>query len=219
MVKKLSVAHRKTCISRGIISGVIIGGFVGILIGLIFRTNNFIIPTLLGIIIGGLIGGVLALYSIKNINNAEYVPEASTPKQNPSKNVTLQIKEEQLDLAKEWMQTGEAKIYKETFTQEKSFTVPVKYEELVIEKKDLTSSTPEHKDGPTEVIRILLSEEQVEFTKQRVAIEDVSIYKQQIEDIKHIEETLKREEPKVRISGSPKVRDESNLKNSRSKRR
>lgn len=31
-------------------------------------------------------------------------------------------------------------------------------------------------------------------------MEDVSIYKQQIQDIKHIEETLKREEPIVKFS-------------------
>ena len=128
--------------------------------------------------------------------------------------MTLQIKEEQLDLAKKWMQTGEVKIYRESFTEEKSYTVPVKREELVIEKKNLASATTEHKDMPTEVIRILLSEEQVEFTKHRVTLEDVSIYKQQIEDIKHIEETLKREECKVKISGSPSVRNESNLQHS-----
>jgi len=93
-------------------------------------------------------------------------------------------------------------------------TVPVTREELVIEKKNLSSSTPEHKNVPTEVIHILLSEEQVEFTKHRVALEDVSIYKQQIEDIKHVEETLKREEPKVKISGAPKVSDELDLKDS-----
>lgn len=146
-----------------------------------------------------------------------YVPETSIQQQNmcdDSKDVTLQIKEEQLDIAKKWIQTEEVNIYRETFIEEKSFTVPVKREELVIEKKDLASATWEQKDAPTEVIRIPLSEEKVEFTKHRVALEDVSIYKQQIEDIKHIEETLKREEPKVRISGSPKVRDESNSKHS-----
>lgn len=57
---------------------------------------------------------------------------------------------------------------------------------------------------PTEAIRILLNEEQVEFTKHRVALEGVSIYKQQIEDIKHLKRHRKREEPKVIISGSPK---------------
>ena len=229
MANNLSVTHQKTYISKGIIPGVIIGGFVGILIGFLLSTNSLIIPwlstgfstipvneivggTLLGIIIGGLMGGILALWSTENIN-AEYVTETSTDSQSmyDSENVTLEIKEEQLDLAKKWMQTGEVKIYKESFTEEKSITVPVKREELVIEKTTLASATPEHKDVPTEVIRIRLSEEQVELTKHRVSLEDVSIYKEQIEEIKHIEETLKREELKVKISGSPKVTDESSL--------
>lgn len=145
-----------------------------------------------------------------NLSGVHQVPETTTPIQNQcnSKNVVFQIKEEQLDLAKKLIQTGEVKIYRESFTEEKIFTVPVKREELVIEKKALASANPENKDMPTEVIRILLSEEQVEVTKRRVAFEDVSIYKQQVEDIKHIEELLKREELKVEISGSPTVRDE-----------
>ncbi|MBZ9635465.1 YsnF/AvaK domain-containing protein [Clostridium sp. FP1] len=123
---------------------------------------------------------------------------------------TFHIKKEELNVAKEWMQTGEVNIYREIFTVEKNFTVPIKREELVIKKKVLTSTTPKHKDTPTEVIRILLNEEHVEFTKHRVNLEDVSIYKQQIQDIKHIEETLKREEPIVKISESLKYSNDSN---------
>lgn len=132
--------------------------------------------------------------------NAECVLETGIPEESivNSKDVNLQIKEEQLHLAKKWMQTGEVKIYRDSFTEEKSFTVPVEREELVIEKKTLASATQEHIDGPTEVIRIRLSEEQVVFTKRRVALEDVTIYKQEIEDIKHIEETLKKEELRVK---------------------
>lgn len=148
-----------------------------------------------------------------NINH-EYVPEISTPKQSIydySKDVTLQIKEEQLNIAKKWIQTLNVNIYRETFTEEKSFNVPVTREELVIEKKN-PSPISEHMDVPIEVIRIPLSEERVEFTKHRIALEDVSVYKQQIEEIKHIEETLKKERVKVKIFGCPKVRDESNSK-------
>ncbi|MBW9155926.1 YsnF/AvaK domain-containing protein [Clostridium tagluense] len=123
---------------------------------------------------------------------------------------TFHIKKEELNVAKEWMQTGEVNIYREIFTVEKSFTVPIKREELVIKKKNLTSTTPQYKDMPTEVIRILLNEEHVEFTKHKVDLEDVSIYKQQIQDIKHIEETLKREEPIVKISESLKYSNDSN---------
>jgi len=116
---------------------------------------------------------------------------------------TFHIKKEELEIAKEWMQTGEVNIYRETITEEKTFTVPIKREELVIKKKALVDSvTLEHKDMATQVIRILLNEEHVEFNKHKVNLEDVSIYKQQVQDIKHIEETLKREEPIVKISES-----------------
>ncbi|WAG56785.1 YsnF/AvaK domain-containing protein [Clostridium estertheticum] len=113
---------------------------------------------------------------------------------------TFQIKKEQLDIAKKWLRTGEVNIYREAFTEEKTFTVPVKREELVIKKKVLASADSEIKNMPTEIIRIPLSEEHVEFTKHKVNLEEVSIYKQQIQDIKHIEETLKRESLKVKIS-------------------
>jgi len=122
---------------------------------------------------------------------------------------TFQIKKEELEIAKKWMQTGKVNIYRETFTEEKSFTIPIKREELVIKKK--ASAMAEGKEMPTEVIRILLSEEQVEFNKHNVNLEDVTIYKLQIQDIKHIEETLKREEPRVKISESLKLIDDSNL--------
>lgn len=127
---------------------------------------------------------------------------------------TFQIKKEQLDIAKKWLKTGEVNIYREAFTEDKTFTVPVRREELVIKKKILTSDYPDIKNMPTENIRILLSEEHVEFTKHKVNLEEVSIYKQEIQDIKHIEETLKREELKVKISDSLKFLDNSNSKHS-----
>ena len=129
----------------------------------------------------------------------------STDKQNFLQEMTLQLKEEQLILVKKLIQTGDVKIYRESFTEEKSFTVPVECEELVIEKKIPDSATSTQDEMPTEVIRIRLSEEQVEFKKTRVTLEDISIYKQQIEEIKHIEETLKKEEPNLKIIGSPTV--------------
>ena len=79
-----------------------------------------------------------------------YISETKTPEEsiyNDNKNVTLQIKEEQLDIAKKWIQTEDVKIYREILIEEKSFTVPIKREELVIEKKSLTSDTLEPKDN------------------------------------------------------------------------
>ncbi|EQB88887.1 uncharacterized protein (TIGR02271 family) [Clostridium punense] len=121
----------------------------------------------------------------------------------------IQIKEEQLDIAKRWVETGDVKIYKETYTKEKSFTVPVTCEELIIEKITFPSSNTGDQEVEKEVIRIPLSEEQIEFRKKNVALENVSVYKEKIEEIKHIEETLNKERAKLKISGSPQIIDES----------
>lgn len=125
-------------------------------------------------------------------------------------NVTLQIKEEQLNIAKQWLKTGDVHIYKETFSTEKNFTIPIEHEELVIEKKNIITDN----NAPAEVIRIPISEEQVEFTKHTVKLEDVSVYKQQIKDIRHIEETLNKEKFNMNIYGSPKVINNLNRTNS-----
>ena len=157
MAKNLQDAHHKTYISKDIITGVIIGGFVGILFGYLLTTNILLIPgvssvfssisvneimggALLGIVIGGLIGGLSTLSFTESIFS-EYVPETSTPKQSPYnyENVTLQIKEQQIDLAKKLIQTGEVKIYREYFTEEKSFTVPVKTRRARHREKEASS--------------------------------------------------------------------------------
>ncbi|MCB2294922.1 YsnF/AvaK domain-containing protein [Clostridium algoriphilum] len=143
--------------------------------------------------------------------NATCVSETTSFNQlidDPSKDVSLKIKQEELDISKRWMQTGGINVHRESFTINKNFTIPIEHVDLVIEKKDLSSAIPDNKDISPEIIRIPLSEENVEFTKHKVSLEDVSIYKQKIEDIKEIETTLKREEPTIKISTSLQVKDE-----------
>jgi len=140
----------------------------------------------------------------------EYIPKTSLEQviYDPNKNVNLKIKEEKLDITKKWMQTGNVKVYRESFTVDKSFTVPIAHVDLVIEHITSSSAIPSEEDLSTEIIRIPLSEESIEFIKHNVCLEDVSIYKQKIEEIKNIEATLKREEYKVKISGPLKIETE-----------
>lgn len=133
---------------------------------------------------------------------------------NDKKNIRLELKEEQLDLTKSLVQTGDVKAYKETFIEERNFTIPIYREELVVEKKVSDESASEYKDKYVEVIRIPLSREEVEFTKHRIPLEDVSLYKEKLEDIKHIDETLRKEELKLETSGSPEVTYEFDKKDS-----
>ena len=145
-----------------------------------------------------------------DINKSNHSPESLLANQNncnTNNNVIFKIKEEQLDISKQWMQTGDVNVYRETFIVKKTFTIEVEREELVIENKIINTQNTNKINTNTNIIRIPLSEENVEFTKHRIALEDVSIYRQKIEDIKNIEATLKKEKVKINILGDLKIKE------------
>jgi uncharacterized protein (TIGR02271 family) len=117
----------------------------------------------------------------------------------------LQLHEEQLDISKTWIQTGEITVRREVVTEIKRIEVPVVREELVIEKKILDAKSLDQQAEHTETIRIPISEERIEITKQLTALEDISIYKNTFEEIVQIDETLKKEILDVNTTGSPIV--------------
>lgn len=121
----------------------------------------------------------------------------------------IKLREEQLRVNKQKVQTGEVEIHKETVTEEKTITVPVTREEMVIEYHPAAEqgevSTQAGKEAET--IRIPISEEQVQVTKQMVQTGEVSVHKQQVQDVQHITETVKREELRVEPQGDVRIED------------
>lgn len=118
----------------------------------------------------------------------------------------MQLRKEQMKISKNKIQTGEVSIHKEVLTEEKNITVPVKREELVIEK---TVYDPQfhNESAHTETIRIPISEERIDIHKQPVTLEDISVSNHQYKEVKHITETLKREMPHISTKGDAKIVD------------
>jgi uncharacterized protein (TIGR02271 family) len=120
-----------------------------------------------------------------------------------NEDVTLQLHKEELQIEKKWVDTADVKAYKNTYTKVKEIKVPVTYEELVIEKRILNSKGATDEDP--EIIRIPLSEEQIEVTLVPTVFEDVEIYKEQIEEVIQLNETLKEEKLHIETVGDLKV--------------
>jgi uncharacterized protein (TIGR02271 family) len=113
-------------------------------------------------------------------------------------------------------------IRKEVITEQKTITVPITREELVIERRSGTGQPSEHLEKASETldevlpdggsVRIVLREEQVRVEKYPVVKEEVFISKRQIQEIIHLADTLKREEAhservgQVTIQGNEDVR-------------
>ena len=113
----------------------------------------------------------------------------------------LELRQEELDVTKNKVKTGEVTLSKEVVEEEKHVDVPVMHEEVVIERKALDHEPSDTPISSGETIHIPISEEKVDVGKHTVVTGEVSAHKREIEDTKTINETLKKEEARIDKDG------------------
>ncbi|EJE7235860.1 hypothetical protein CBO05C_2518 [Clostridium botulinum B str. Osaka05] len=199
------------------LAGAIIGGIIGFIISILYKFSILTIPgfvtiftitsvdpmitgTILGIVVGVIIGMLMP-------QSKTYEDNIETNSRRMPRDMKMQLREEQMKISKNKIKTGEVSIHKEVLTEEKNITVPVKREELVIENTVCDPQFHDKSEGHTETIRIPIKEERIDIKKKPVDLEDVSVSKDQYEEIKHITETLKKEVPHISINGDAKIVD------------
>ncbi|MEQ8200107.1 MAG: YsnF/AvaK domain-containing protein [Syntrophomonadaceae bacterium] len=82
--------------------------------------------------------------------------------------------------------------HKETITEERTITVPVRREELVVKWKYLDRDTA-GTESKVETIRFPLREERLDYQVKPFDIQDVRIYKQMVQELQPTGVTLKKE--------------------------
>ena len=143
-------------------------------------------------------------------------------------NQTIQIREETLQTFKQWVQTGEVRVHKRVVTENKTFTVPVSREEIIIERYPApnqmagtgTTHTGESiQDGSGnegtivplavgEAMTIFLREEQVHIEKVPVFVEQVTLTKRVIQEMRPIHEMVRKEQVHIEPLGNVTVHDD-----------
>ncbi|QCJ41864.1 YsnF/AvaK domain-containing protein [Bacillus sp. S3] len=125
---------------------------------------------------------------------------------------TMKLREEQLDVAKERVQTGEVEVKKEVVEEQKTVHVPVTHEEVYVERQEVGGRTADTTTpiGSDETIHVPIVEEKVEVSKKPVVTEELVIGKRQVTETEQVTDNIKREEAKVETEGDAKV-DESTI--------
>ncbi|HET7348788.1 MAG TPA: YsnF/AvaK domain-containing protein, partial [Acidobacteriaceae bacterium] len=97
------------------------------------------------------------------------------------------------------IQRGEARLRKETVTENQRVDVPVTREELVVEKVPVAGekAAPGARIGEDSEVRVPLSEERVSVDKEPVVREEVRVGKKGVTNVESRDETLRREELRV----------------------
>ena len=134
----------------------------------------------------------------------------------------LRLREEQLNVDKQRVQSGEVGLHKDVISEEKVIDVPVTHEEAFIERRPVTDATINDNTpiGEGETIRVPLSEEQVNVSKNTVVTGEVEVGKRAVTENQRVSDTVRREEARlerdgdVRVSGTendPTLSDRTNL--------
>jgi uncharacterized protein (TIGR02271 family) len=124
----------------------------------------------------------------------------------------MQLREEILQIQKELIEIGSVFIRKIVVTEEQTITVPVRREEVVIERRTgfLSSSEqpPSRQDetlielGENKSLHIPLSAEQIIVETHPVVAEEVLVSKRTIQELRRFTATMQREEAHVEREGS-----------------
>ena len=120
---------------------------------------------------------------------------------------SLKLREEQLNVSKESVKTGEVEVHKDVVEEQKTVHVPVTHEEVYVERRDVDDTTADTTTpiGDDETIRVPIIEEKVEVTKKPVVTEELVIGKRQATETEQVTEKTKREEAKVETDGDATV--------------
>jgi len=120
----------------------------------------------------------------------------------------VQLREEELQVHKRPVQTGEVTVSKEVVTEHKTIDVPVQREEVVIERRPASGKASNQEIGAGEQIRIPVNEEEVDVEKVAAVKEEVSVGKRKVQGTETVSGNVRKEQMKVEEKGNPKVQDQ-----------
>jgi uncharacterized protein (TIGR02271 family) len=118
----------------------------------------------------------------------------------------IPVIEERLNVSKR-MSTEEATITKEPVTETRTVEVPVTHEEMTIERRPASDMTTTERpiQSKTE-IKVPLSKEEVQVTKEPYVKEEVAIRKEPVTETRTVSDTVTSE--KVNVEGNRLAKDE-----------
>jgi uncharacterized protein (TIGR02271 family) len=118
----------------------------------------------------------------------------------------LRLREERLNVNKERVQSGEARLHKDVIEEQQSIDVPVTHEEVYIERRAVTGDrVSDAPIGQDEVIRVPVNEEQVNVTKTAVETGEVTIKKRAVTENQRVSDTVRHEEARLEKDGNPRI--------------
>lgn len=127
---------------------------------------------------------------------------------------TIPVKEEEIQVKKRPVKTGEVRVRKEVHVEPRTVEVPVTSEEVVIERRPAGRRAAGSNINPAgEEIHIPVSSEQVHIEKRPVVTEEVTVGKRKVSGTRRVSSSVRKEKVRVEKQGNPKVDENISVRN------
>ncbi|GCE30325.1 hypothetical protein KDA_58410 [Dictyobacter alpinus] len=145
----------------------------------------------------------------KNNNNTYDTDATDRLGDNNDEQRRMRLREEQLNVGKDRVQSGEARLRKNVVSEEQNIDVPVSHEEVYVERRSVANGEVDNTTpiGEDEDIRVPVSSEQVNVSKDTVTTGEVAIGKRNVQENQRVSDTVRREEAQLDQQGDVPLDD------------
>ncbi|PZD96103.1 hypothetical protein DNH61_09315 [Paenibacillus sambharensis] len=140
------------------------------------------------------------------VTDAEFAEETAAETAAVEGEATMQLREEEMDISKERVKTGEVVMHKDVVEEEKHVEVPVAHDEVVIERRAVSGPSSEP-IAEGETVHIPVTAEHVNVGKHTEVREEISAHKREVQETEHVDDVLHKEVAHVETDGDALLSD------------
>ena len=120
----------------------------------------------------------------------------------------IELREEELHVDKNRVQAGEVKVGKHVVSEEKSVSVPVEHEEVVVTRHAVNrDADPSQIGADSETVKVPVMAEQVSTNVTARVVEEVEVGKRTVQEQKTVSDTVRKEKLDVDTDGKIDVKN------------
>ncbi|MCQ6277167.1 YsnF/AvaK domain-containing protein [Bacillus sp. V3B] len=114
----------------------------------------------------------------------------------------LDLREEELDIDKHRVETGDVTLHKDIVEEEQSVNVPVSHDQVVIEQRSIDHEPTDEPITEEETVQIPVTAEKVDVDKHTVVTGEVSAHKRSVQETEQVRDVLRKEVADVESHGT-----------------
>ncbi|WP_318508777.1 YsnF/AvaK domain-containing protein [Bacillus sp. T3] len=114
----------------------------------------------------------------------------------------LDLREEEMDINKYRVDTGDVTLHKDIVEEEKTVDVPVFHDQVIIEQRAVDHKPSDEPITEEETVNIPVTAEKIDVEKHTVVTGEVSAHKRSVQETEQVREVLRKEVADIESNGT-----------------